>query len=137
MGQKPIIKLEGYEIEEIHLKEYIKNEKLDKIYSENPIESKVTIGLSDKENNGKVNISIKHTSLESEKEIKVSVNGYFEIDLDAVEASVYQDAGEALSVNGVAIVFPYVRSILSMVTSLDGPGAIVLPTINTEDIFKN
>nr|WP_054750988.1 protein-export chaperone SecB [Lacticaseibacillus thailandensis] len=45
------------------------------------------------------------------------------------------DIGRALAVNGTAILFPYVRGIISMVTGLDSAHTILLPTINTQEMF--
>ena len=44
---------------------------------------------------------------------------------------------EVLSVNGTAILYPYVRAITSVVTSQDTDPAIILPTVNTLNFLKN
>ena len=44
---------------------------------------------------------------------------------------------EILAINGTAILYPYIRSVASMVTSQDSSPAIILPTVNTINFFKN
>nr|WP_279384907.1 protein-export chaperone SecB [Lacticaseibacillus manihotivorans] len=44
--------------------------------------------------------------------------------------------GRILTVNGTAILFPYVRSTISMVTGLDSAQTVLLPTIRTTDLFS-
>ena len=41
-----------------------------------------------------------------------------------------------LAQNGSAMLFPYVRSIISVLTTLDGPSAVVLPTVNILEELK-
>ncbi|EIP8075184.1 protein-export chaperone SecB [Enterococcus faecalis] len=41
-----------------------------------------------------------------------------------------------LGLNGSAILLPYVRAIVSMLTTLDSNQAIVLPTINVMDLLN-
>ncbi|AMB94975.1 hypothetical protein CYJ28_02655 [Aerococcus sanguinicola] len=38
-----------------------------------------------------------------------------------------------LRVNGTAILFPYLRTFISVVSSLDNEDAIVIPTVNTNN----
>lgn len=47
-----------------------------------------------------------------------------------------QDEQRALKINGVAILYPYVRSTLSLATSLASIPPIVLPTINLARMFE-
>lgn len=39
--------------------------------------------------------------------------------------------------NAIAIMFPYLRSIVSMITSSSGREPIILPTMNVTKLFKN
>lgn len=39
--------------------------------------------------------------------------------------------------NAIAIIFPYLRSIVSMITSTSGREPIILPTINVASLFEN
>lgn len=61
------------------------------------------------------------------RSVTVEILGLFDLDM---EGSV-KEIKDFLSVNGTAILFPYLRSIVSIVSSLDGDNSIILPTINT------
>ncbi|WP_278589721.1 protein-export chaperone SecB [Limosilactobacillus pontis] len=39
--------------------------------------------------------------------------------------------------NGTAMLYPYVRSIISMITSLDNNNVAVLPTLNFVELFNS
>lgn len=39
--------------------------------------------------------------------------------------------------NAIAIIFPYLRSIVSMITSTSGREPVILPTINVASLFEN
>ena len=47
------------------------------------------------------------------------------------------DAAQAMNVNAAAILYPYVRSTLSMMASLAGLPPITLPTLNIVQMFQN
>ncbi|AUI80235.1 hypothetical protein BB562_11480 [Lactiplantibacillus pentosus] len=61
--------------------------------------------------------------------IDLELEGYFEVSNELDNSKI----ATALAVNGVAILFPYARSVISMVSTLDSSEVIVLPTINTLD----
>jgi len=42
-----------------------------------------------------------------------------------------------IKMNGVAILLPYARSVVSMLTALDSPNAIVLPLMNVFEFMKD
>ena len=56
--------------------------------------------------------------------------------LNLLEINEKTEAKKHLSVNGTAILFPYLRSIVSILSSLDNSNAIVLPTINTHSFVE-
>ena len=49
----------------------------------------------------------------------------------------FENEEKAIKINAVAILFPYLRSTLSMFTSLMNINPIVLPTINLVKMFEN
>lgn len=47
-----------------------------------------------------------------------------------------EQIGQYFTVNAPAIIFPYIRGYISMLTSLSGMGNIVIPTLNLTDLGK-
>ena len=127
---KPVIDFKGYQINEII---YEKREKLidvNELKREgNNLSSSVSISTT--EDMKRAKITIETTVYDNRKEdsgnVFVSMDGYFEIN----EGFDDYDIQEFLSTNGVAILYPYVRMVVSSVSSLNAEDSIILPTINT------
>ncbi|EDT98289.1 conserved hypothetical protein [Streptococcus pneumoniae MLV-016] len=62
------------------------------------------------------------------KKISVTVIGYFEINID-------ENITDILYVNGTAILYLYLRSIVSIVSAIDSSEAMLLPTINVLELL--
>ncbi|CNA79854.1 Preprotein translocase subunit SecB [Streptococcus pneumoniae] len=62
------------------------------------------------------------------KKISVTVIGYFEINID-------ENITDILYVNGTAILYHYLRSIVSTVSAIDSSEAMLLPTINVLELL--
>ena len=77
---------------------------------ENELEVGVGTAISDDGEQGQVKISV--TALDVEKE-------------------------RTIAVHGTAILYPYVRAIISTITTQDSLNAIILPTVNTLNFLKN
>lgn len=134
---EPVIKFKGYSIEKlIYTKEdfVFSEEKDQNVEIQNGIALSISVecGVTDDLKRGKVSLNIKSKHEDSNLSIVLDVDGYFDInginELTEIE--------NFLLVNGTAILYPYLRSIISMVSSLDSNEAIVLPTINTSN-FAN
>jgi len=128
---KPIITFDGYIINKLN---YHRIEVTEEINEENDGDFKrhVTIGLTENKENAIVILNVTLKDLENERFIECEVLGEFSVNKDLDESKIE----EVLSVNGVALVYPYVRTIISMVSSLDSENAIVIPTINTKVFEK-
>ncbi|KAF3301617.1 hypothetical protein FPV23_03900 [Carnobacterium sp. PL17RED31] len=93
-----------------------------------------TVGTT--EDNKEARIVISTTILKSDEEqmdfkkVTLEITGYFKINTD-------ENVQEYLRVNGTAILFPYLRTFISVITSLDNSDAIVIPTINTNSFGEN
>ena len=127
---EPVIKFKGYSIEKlIFSKEGIDfNEPLEQIDGK-AINLSIEQGISEDLKNARLKIIIKLVDEVININIWLEVVGNFEIN-DINDPETIQDF---LTVNGTAILYPYVRSIVSMVSSLDSENAIILPTINTSN----
>ncbi|MCP8876499.1 MULTISPECIES: protein-export chaperone SecB [Latilactobacillus] len=132
---EPYIKLNGYEIEDLN---YTNNVETLKSYSEgfvfepnfsltkDKLHAKLTV---------KVSILVEKNSNSKNRGISMTINGFFSISEDIVNDE--KKVAQSLIVNGTAILFPYVRSIISMISGLDSAQTVLLPTINTTDLFGN
>ena len=132
---EPYIKLNGYEIEDLN---YTNNKETLKSYSEgfvfepnfsltkDKLHAKLTV---------KASILVEKNSNSKNRGISMTINGFFSISEDIVDDE--KKVAQSLIVNGTAILFPYVRSIISMISGLDSAQTVLLPTINTTDLFGN
>jgi preprotein translocase subunit SecB len=131
----PIIKLTGYRIEELQYSTDTAKLKA----APDGFHIEPTVGTNESSTAGRVTLDV---SLKIDPEsnkfdsrfVRVKVNAFFDISKELTDKD---EIGRALVVNGTAIVFPYVRSIISMVTGLDSTQTVLLPTINTTEMFKN
>lgn len=122
---KPAIELERYEIEELSYVRSVDNEELGSDNLKLEIESVMT----EDRKNGKVTLKAKFVDQGENKTIVARVSGYFTINLESEQENY-------LVVNGAAIVFPYLRSAISMVSSLDSSDAVLIPTVNILSLLE-
>lgn len=129
----PVIELNNYRITNIEYTTFETQEELNYFEDENGTIS-ATVGTT--EDNKEARIVISTTILKSDEEqmdfkkVTLEITGYFKINTD-------ENVQEYLRVNGTAILFPYLRTFISVITSLDNSDAIVIPTINTNSFGEN
>ncbi|AGR09932.1 hypothetical protein AE205_14365 [Listeria monocytogenes] len=126
---EPVIEFDAYEIINLEYKN-VENQRIEELENESSnIQRTIKIGLSEDVTFGAVKLHISVVDNENNREINLEILGKFIIngELSKDEASLY------LGTNGVAILYPYARSIISFISTLDSENAIVLPTINTSD----
>ncbi len=88
----------------------------------------VKVGHTDDYSHGAVKLSVSLVDKDAMKKISVTVIGYFEINID-------ENITDILYVNGTAILYPYLRSIVSIVSAIDSSEAMLLPTINVLELL--
>ncbi len=71
---------------------------------------------------------------EGEYEIEISLSGFFSINTNALEKDT--DVTALISKNTVAILMPYIRSELSLLTAQPGMECIVMPPINVNAMIE-
>ncbi len=129
--KEPVIKFESYNIDKF-------------IYSHNPIEDMdfkedfnldISPSLTDDLSSGLLTVEAKIKA--KDKYIFIRLRAFFSIGQQLKEEGVQENIERFLVINGTAIVFPYLRSTISMVSSLDSEDVIVLPTINTTTLFNS
>ena len=130
MMAEAAIELMNYEIEEI---KYTRSE-----YEENQSQSKfqfsVEVGLSEDLEAGKVTLETLVPDNKEKRQISVRISGYYKVN-EVFGQDRLEVLKELISVNGTAILLPYLRSIVSMVSTLDG-NSIILPTLNVFELLK-
>ena len=123
---EPVLQFEGYQIEKIIYEKNIETS------DENNINVEVSTGLNSERDKGKVELSINVLESNENRKLEISLVGFFTF------SNVEDDKKtEILAINGTAILYPYIRSVASMVTSQDSSPAIILPTVNTINFLKN
>lgn len=127
--EQPVIYFKGYEIKDFR---YRKNDfEHTEDNDENvPYNISVTPSYNSKKERAVIEVHVSFKN--NEISLDIVVNGYFEL-MDGE----HENFEKYLVVNGTAMVFPYIRSMVSMLTSLDDENAIILPTINTYSLWED
>ena len=84
--------------------------------------------ISDDEYDVSIGVELKQTNLPFDAELTITGRFKYEGSLDVQKI---------LKINAVAILYPYVRSILSCLTTLGSVPPVVIPTINLAQMFEN
>lgn len=125
MSKGPVIYLDGYNIDEITYNNVSDRRNL--VSKEEP-EFTFEFGFTEDLKNAIVKITVE-LSLEN-KEILVRMSGKFSIpELGFSENEIKGFVAQ----NGSAMLYPYLRSVVSIISTLDSPTAVVLPTLNMID----
>lgn len=93
----------------------------------------ISVGKRNDEDIYKVTI-IMTVEKEKEYEIEISLSGFFSINTNALDENA--DISELISKNTVAILMPYMRSELSLLTAQPGMECIVMPPINVNTMME-
>ena len=123
---EPTISLEKYEIEEITYSRIVDESDFQ---SEN-LQVSVKSGLTEDKKFGKVTLEAKFFDKEKNKKVSARISGYYTINVE-------EDSEKYIAINGTAILFPYLRSAISMISTLDSQDAVLIPTINVLSILEN
>lgn len=125
---KPVINFDGYRIFNIELKTYESKEQFESL-RERDKEISLEVRLFEEKDEAILKMESIIFDERNNRSLQISILGFF---------TVYdkENASEYLRVNGSAILFPYLRMIMSLVSSLDNENAIVLPAINTNSFTE-
>lgn len=122
------IKFKGYKIKEIILTEDVP-EEVQEEFKDNKVSFKVG-----KEIQGDMGfIKQKIETIINGNYLKLVILGSFELNREEFDNL---DLEKILIQNGSAMLYPYVRTFLSVITSLDSPNVGVLPALNFVDLFQ-
>lgn len=99
------------------------------------LEFEASHGFTDDFSKGKLGLKVQLASKENDSFLILEVDGFFDINSgllkdDEENDRDISDVNKIFLVNATAILYPYLRSIVTMVTGLDNSNNIILPTIN-------
>lgn len=127
---KKSVKFEGYMIEKFLLEKIPNISKEDK--EKFSLECK-TYGKEQKDKKNLYCVSLTIKMFTDKSKIELTMNGYFEFQKDFDENL----KDEFLNISAPAILYPYVRTFISNVTSFDIDNTVILPIVNFANIEKN
>lgn len=123
-----ILKFKKYEVNEIYFKRnmlYTPNEQ------RNPINLKIEPILEIKDNNMDITLEviIYKNAVENNKpfEMKINITGYFIVE---------GNDPERFKANAIAIMYPYIRAIVSTYTASANVTPLILPAINVNKLIE-
>ena len=133
-----VLKFKNYTVNKTFFQENTLFDKKIKELNLNPIFN-YTIIPTDNVNTKNLLFNVKIGDLESEDSpfyIDIVINGLFEYVPEENELELSMD--DYLKENGIAILFPYARSIISTLTSQSNSSypTIILPTINVPEVVR-
>ena len=133
-----VLKFKNYTVNKMFFQENTLLDKKIKKLNLNPVFN-YTIIPTDDVNTKNLLFNIKIGDLESEDSpfyIDIVINGLFEYVPEENELELSMD--DYLKENGIAILFPYARSIISTLTSQSNSSypTIILPTINVPEVVR-
>lgn len=128
----PVLNFKGYRIVNIDYKRLESTEEFDS-ESKDFMDLSAFVGITEDNNEAHIKVTCLLNDIENLRKVTIEIVGIFEIALkDASE----EEIKKILAVNGVAILFPYVRAAMSVISSLDNENSILLPTINTTSFHE-
>ncbi len=128
----PVLNFKGYRIVNIDYKRLESTEEFDS-ESKDFMDLSAFVGITEDNNEAHIKVTCLLNDVENLRKVTIEIVGIFEIALkDASE----EEIKKILAVNGVAILFPYVRASMSVISSLDNENSILLPTINTTSFHE-
>lgn len=123
---KPVINLKKYEVDSLLISRDLTSDD----HEAEAFNLNAEVGHSDDNTHGAVKLSVVLIDKDALKKISATIIGYFEINIK-------ENIFDILYVNGTAILYPYLRSIVSIVSAIDSSEAMLLPTINVLELLDN
>ncbi len=123
---KPVITLQRYEVDQL----LISRELTERDFDEETFDLDANVGISPDKAHGIIKLNVSLIDKDIKKKLLATITGYFDINIK-------EDIIDILFVNGTAILYPYLRSIVSIVSAIDSSEAMLLPTINVLELLAN
>lgn len=123
---KPVITLQRYEVDQL----LISRELTERDFDEETFDLDANVGIAPDKAHGIIKLNVSLIDKDIKKKLLATITGYFEINIE-------ENIIDVLFVNGTAILYPYLRSIVSIVSAIDSSEAMLLPTINVLELLAN
>lgn len=123
---KPVITLQRYEVDQL----LISRELTERDFDEETFDLDANVGIAPDKAHGIIKLNVSLIDKDIKKKLLATITGYFEINIE-------ENIIDVLFVNGTAILYPYLRSIVSIVSAIDSSEAMLLPTINISELLDN
>lgn len=123
---KPVITLQRYEVDQL----LISRELTERDCDEETFDLDANVGIAPDKAHGIIKLNVSLIDKDIKKKLLATITGYFEINIE-------ENIIDVLFVNGTAILYPYLRSIVSIVSAIDSSEAMLLPTINVLELLAN
>lgn len=134
----PVIQIKAYRITNINYHQYDTKTEIDALKNDKTEEQKndlkMKYSISKNGDTGIIEMTANLLLEEQKKMINITVNGLFKYREDIKDN---EEKKKFLMINGAAMIYPYLRSTVSMVVSMDNPLTTVLPSLNFVEQFKN
>ncbi|WP_024397873.1 protein-export chaperone SecB [Streptococcus suis] len=124
--EKPVIFLQKYELDELLISRDISEDNLE----EKDLSLTAKVAITEDKMHGAVKLVVLLVDREHGKKLTATITGYFDLNIE-------ENIFEVLYVNGTAILYPYLRSIVSIVSAIDSSEAMLLPTINVLELLDD
>ncbi len=130
------INFDRYYIEDIEFKLLNPNFQKNRYEVRISFDTKIVLDTENRKSN--INIIAKVYDKELNKEedpfyLKVNLLGYFSYESDLSD----EDCKKMMEINGTAILFPYLRNIITNITAASGLPPLIIPTYNIPKLIKN
>ncbi len=130
----PVIKIMSYRISDIEYHQYHSKEEIDSLEKEiKKSDINMSYGIDKESNTGKILMTAHIFNKEQKKVVDIGVTGFFKFRKDIDK---FKDKQKYLMMNGSAMLYPYLRSTVSMIMAMDNPMTTILPTLNFVDQYK-
>lgn len=130
----PVIKLMSYRISNIEYHQYDSKEEMDSLDKEiKKSDINMNYGVDKKSNTGKILMTAHIFNKEQKKVVDIGVTGFFKFREDIGD---FEDKQKYLMMNGSAMLYPYLRTTVSMIMAMDNPMTTILPSLNFVDQYN-
>lgn len=126
----PVISISSYRILSIQYKHFASKSEFPQ--SEKP-SIEMNYALSKDHQGGKAEMTAHVVKPLQYQVMDITVAGYYDFRKDVTKVD---DQKKYLAINGGAMLYPYLRTIVSIITALDKTDSVVLPSLNFIDEFK-
>ncbi|MCP9305695.1 MAG: protein-export chaperone SecB [Lacticaseibacillus paracasei] len=133
-SRETVIKLVSYRVKDVSYHRYLSvsdYEKVDEDLKKPTIN--MQYGISEDAKHGKAEMSAHIVKPDQQQVGDITVVGFFDFRSDVTD---FEQKKKLLAINGGAMLYPYLRATVSMVTALDNPDTTVLPTLNFVEQFE-